>query len=540
MIKEKSYLWQFYNENRGNCMSNASSKWVKSLQTFSKAMMSPVLFLPVIGLVLAFSSILTNPSLISNGTIGNIGQLIGDTFWPLFSNLGLIFAVGLAYGLAKYNKSEAAMVALMGYIIFLGANSSFLSLIGHVAEPVEGQLVGTGQAVVLGFQVVDMGIFLGILLGGMVAYVHNRFVLTELKGVLSVYGGAKLVLIILAPIIIIFAIACAYVWPIVASGIESLTSVMKSSGASGIFVYGFFEKFLIPTGLHHFVWSPFQLTSIGGTIIENGQAISGSQPIFLAYMRNPNISELMHESLRFSQQGMVTIFGLPGAALAFYKTANPVKRTQVKALLIPAITTSILVGITEPIEFTFLFLSPLLWVVHAVLTAFSQVICYLFDVRPWGASGLIEFIVYNIPLPASLTRWPLYVVIGIVQFFVYFFIFRYLILKLNLKTPGREDDREDVHLYSKEEYNKAQNAQSEDPSALIVKGLGGIENIISINNCYTRLRVEVFDMVLIDETVLSQTGSKGIICKGNEVQVIYGLTVGSIKNKVDQYIGKSE
>lgn len=523
-----------------NIMSKKSSKWVKSLQTFSKAMMSPVLFLPVIGLVLAFSSILTNPSLISNNSIANIGQLIGDTFWPLFGNLGLIFAVGLAYGLAKYNKSEAAMVALMSYIMFLGANSSFLSLIDSVAEPIEGQLVGTGQAIVLGFQVVDMGIFLGILLGGMVAYIHNRFVLTELKGVLSVYGGAKLVLIILTPIIIIFAIVCAYVWPLVASGIESLTGIMKSSGAGGIFVYGFFEKFLIPTGLHHFVWSPFQLTSIGGTIIENGQTISGSQPIFLAYMRNPNISELMHESLRFSQQGMVTIFGLPGAALAFYKTASPAKRSQVKALLIPAITTSILVGITEPIEFTFLFLSPLLWVVHAVLTALSQVVCYLLDVRPWGASGLIEFIIYNIPLPASLTRWPLYVAIGVVQFFVYFFIFKYLILKLNLKTPGREDDHENVHLYSKEDYKKAQSTQIDDQSALIVKGLGGIANIISINNCYTRLRVEVYDMELIDETILSQTGSKGIIRKGNEAQVVYGLTVGSIKSKVDKFIGKSE
>lgn len=524
-------------------MSNVSSIWIKSLQTFSKAMMSPVLFLPVIGLILALSSVLVNPTLISNPILIDIGQLIGDTFWPLFSNLGLIFAVGLAYGLAKYNKSEAAMVALMSYIMFLGANSSFLLLMGQVAEPLEGQLIGTGQAVVLGFQVVDMGIFLGILLGGMVAYVHNRFVLTELKGILSVYGGAKLVLIILTPIIIIFAIICAYVWPFAAIGIESLTSMMKSSGAIGIFVYGFLEKFLIPTGLHHFVWSPFQLTSIGGTIFENGEAISGSQPIFLAYMRNPNISELMHESLRFSQQGMVTIFGLPGAALAFYKTANPAKRMQVKALLIPAIMTSILVGITEPIEFTFLFLSPFLWVVHSVLTACSQVVCYLLDVRPWGASGLIEFIIYNIPLPASLTRWPLYVVIGIAQFFVYFFVFKYLILKLNLKTPGRENGDEDAHLYSKAEYKQVQDKkqmESTNLPALIVQGLGGTNNIILVNNCYTRLRVEVNDMALIDETILSQTGSKGVIRKGNEVQVVYGLIVGSIKNRVDNYLGKSE
>ena len=217
------------------------------------------------------------------------------------------------------------------------------------------------------------------------------------------------------------------------------------------FVYGFFEKFLIPTGLHHFIWSPFQLTSIGGSIVQDGQTVSGSQAIFLAYMRDPSISPLMNEALRFSQQGMVTIFGLSGAALAFYHTAKPEKKMLAKAILIPAITTSILVGITEPIEFTFLFISPLLWVIHAVLTALSQVACNLFQVRPWGASGLVEFLAYNLPLPVSLTRWPLYVVIGLVQFAVYYLVFKTLVLKLNLKTPGREDDQ-DVKLYSKQDY----------------------------------------------------------------------------------------
>ncbi len=198
----------------------------------------------------------------------------------------------------------------------------------------------------------------------------------------SVYGGAKLVLIAMTPIIMLYAVAFSYLWPAISQGLIALTGFMKSSGSLGVFVYGFFEKFLIPTGLHHFIWSPFQLTSIGGSIVQDGQTVSGSQAIFLAYMRDPSISPLMNEALRFSQQGMVTIFGLSGAALAFYHTAKPEKKMLAKAILIPAITTSILVGITEPIEFTFLFISPLLWVIHAVLTALSQVACNLFQVRP--------------------------------------------------------------------------------------------------------------------------------------------------------------
>ncbi len=251
-------------------------------------------------------------------------------------------------------------------------------------------------------------------------------------------------------------------------------------------------------------------------------------------MRDPSISPLMNEALRFSQQGMVTIFGLSGAALAFYHTAKPEKKMLAKAILIPAITTSILVGITEPIEFTFLFISPLLWVIHAVLTALSQVACNLFQVRPWGASGLVEFLAYNLPLPVSLTRWPLYVVIGLVQFAVYYLVFKTLVLKLNLKTPGREDDQ-DVKLYSKQDYRNRKNTPDE-PSGIIIRALGGKENIISVDNCFTRLRVELKDMARVDEAALKSTGAKGVVKNRREVQVIYGVTVGKVKNQVEKYL----
>ncbi|EFE94063.1 PTS transporter subunit EIIC [Serratia odorifera] len=519
-------------------MKGFSDNILSKLQLFSKAMMGPIFFLPVIGLILALSSILTNANLINEGSLlSQSGKLIGDTFWPLFGNLGLIFCIGITYGLAKDKKSEAALVAVMCFIMFLGANHAYLELSGRVAEKINGEYYGTGQTELLGFTVVDMGIFLGLILGVTIAWVHNRLCNIELNGVFSVYGGAKLVLIAMTPIIIALAIGFSYLWPAISHGLTELTGFMKGAGSLGVFVYGFFEKFLIPTGLHHFIWSPFQLTSIGGTIVQDGHTVAGSQAIFLAYMREPGLSPLMDEALRFSQQGMVTIFGLSGAALAFYHTAKPAKKQLAKAILIPAITTSILVGITEPIEFTFLFVSPLLWVIHALLTALSQVACNLFQVRPWGPSGLIEFLVYNLPLPVSLTRWPLFIVIGLVQFAVYYLVFKTLVLKLNLKTPGREDD-DNVKLYSKQEYFEDKK-QAGEMSGMIIDALGGKENIVSVDNCFTRLRVEIKDMRLIDEAMLKLTGAKGIVRNRSEVQVIYGLTVGKVKNQLEKQLALS-
>lgn len=228
--------------------------------------------------------------------------------------------------------------------------------------------------------------------------------------------------------------------------------------------------------------------------------VSGTRAIFLAYMRHPDLTPVMNDALRFSQQGMTTIFGLAGASLAFYHTAKPEKKAMAKAILLPAIITSMLTGITEPIEFTFLFVSPLLWVIHATLTAASQAICDIFTVRPWGASGLIEFLIYNLPLPVSLTRWPGYVLIGIGQFAVYYVIFRTTVVKLNLKTPGREDD-ENVKLYSKAEYRQKV-AQPQSVTDDIIRGLGGKENILSVDNCFTRLRVAVRDMARVDDAQL--------------------------------------
>lgn len=518
-------------------MSGIRQRILENMQGFSRAMIGAVLFLPVIGIILALSSVMTNPTLFSeNGFIHQLGQLIGDTFWPLFSNLGLLFCMGISYGLAKDKKTEVALVSVMCFIMFLGANHSWLEYTHGVAEKINGEYYGTGQTQILGFVVVDMGVFLGIILGSTIAWVHNRVSTIELPGALSMYGGAKLTLVAMTPLVIGYAILFTWLWPFMTHGISALTGFMKNAGVAGVFVYGFFEKFLIPTGLHHFVWSPFQLTPIGGTINVDGQSVSGTQAIFLAYMRHPDLTPLMNEALRFSQQGMTTIFGLAGATLAFYHTARPEKKVLAKAVLLPAIITSMLTGITEPIEFTFLFVSPLLWVIHAALTAASQAICDIFSVRPWGASGLIEFLIYNLPLPASLTRWPLYVVIGIGQFFVYYLIFRTLVVKLNLKTPGREDDL-DVRLYNKADYR--QKISSDAIADNIIKGLGGRENIVAVDNCFTRLRVAIRNVDIIDDALLKSTGANGVVRTSNEVQVIYGVRVGQVRTRVDNWLAEN-
>lgn len=520
-------------------MSGIRQRALENMQKFSRAMIGAVLFLPVIGLILALSSVLTNPTLFSEtGIFHNIGQLLGDTFWPLFGNLGLLFCVGISYGLARDKKTEVALVSVMCFVMFLGANHSWLEFTGSIAEKINGEYYGTGQTQLLGFIVVDMGVFLGIILGCTIAWVHNKVSAIELPGALSMYGGAKLTLIAMTPVVIFYAIAFTWIWPTMTHGITALTGFMKNAGIAGVFVYGFFEKFLIPTGLHHFVWSPFQLTQIGGTISVDGQIVSGTQAIFLAYMRHPDLTPMMNDALRFAQQGMTTIFGLAGASLAFYHTAKPEKKTLAKAILLPAIITSMLTGITEPIEFTFLFISPLLWVIHATLTATSQAICDIFMVRPWGASGLIEFLIYNLPLPVSLTRWPGYIMIGVGQFAVYYVIFRTIVLKLNLKTPGREDD-EDVKLYSKEEYRQKIKSTADTNNSItdeIIQGLGGKENIISVDNCFTRLRVAIHDPDKVNESLLKNTGANGLVRNSNEVQVIYGVKVGQVRTRVDNWL----
>jgi PTS system arbutin-like IIC component len=292
--------------------------------------------------------------------------------WALMNHLGFLFCLGLASGLAKTRKAEAAFVAAMTWLVYLAANNSWLTLTHRLATgATNAQLYGSGQTFIFGFQVIDMGVFLGIILGCAVAFVHNRVVGIEFRGALSIYGNSKLVLIVMLPLVGLFAIATVYLWPVVELGISALTGFMKSFGAIGVFLYGFLNRFLIPTGLHHLIWSPFVFTSIGGQLLIDGQTVIGAKPIFLAEIARHPVDALS-DSARFLTYGMVKIFGTAGMALAFYRTAKPENKQRLKVTLIPLIVTSVLVGITEPFEFLFIFTAPLLWLIYSLLDGFSR------------------------------------------------------------------------------------------------------------------------------------------------------------------------
>ncbi|AJA47959.1 PTS system alpha-glucoside-specific EIICB component [Clostridium pasteurianum DSM 525 = ATCC 6013] len=521
-------------------------KIVNGMQIFARSIVTPILFLPIVGILLAIVGVISNPSIVGEGSpLINVGEFVGGGLWTFLTNLSIIFCVGIAMGMAKEKKAEAALVSVFSFLFFLGANHAWLSLTGKLINYKQvSDLAGTGQTVLLGFQVIDMGVFLGMILGITIALVHNKFCNKEFPEAVAIYGNTKLVFLILIPILLILAIVLSYVWPTVALAIKALTTLINSSGFFGIALYGFLNRFLIPTGLHHLIYTPFLYSDIGGSLMINGKTYLGAYNIFLAQLTDPSI-KVFDPSAKFLQFGMVKIFGLAGAALAFYKTAKPENKEKLKGILIPAVATSMLVGITEPLEFTFLFVSPLLWLVHSIMDGLFEAVAVLFGVRTFGSDGLINFVVYNLPAGIGRTRWPIYIGIGLVQLGVYYLVFKTLIQKLKLKTPGREDS--EVKLFTKKDYKGKKSKDSkqieenekDDLAAVIVEALGGKDNIESVDNCFTRLRVKITDLDKLDEATLKTTGASGVIKNGNNVQVIYGPKVNGVRNKVDKYLGNN-
>lgn len=529
-------------------------KVMNGLQRFSKAMFIPVLILPIAGILIAIGNIFTNVKLLeavpflNNPITKGFGTILSGSLVSILTNLGVIFCVGLAVGLAKKKKAEAGFTALLAFLVFINAMNKFMELNNLLNKSAD--LQGTGQTMVLGVQILDMGVFLGIILGVIVGIVHNRFIDTEFKSAFQIYGGSRFVFIVIIPVTVILAIVLTYIWPFIQSGITGMGGFIKQSGNFGIFIYGSLERLLIPTGLHHLVYTPFLYTSLGGVETIAGHVYEGARNIYYAEMANPSI-HLLSKSVIWDARGISKMFGLIGAYLAMYQTAKPENKTRVKAILIPAVVTSFLAGVTEPIEFSFMFLAPLLFVVHAGLAGLSMVVLNVLNVRAIGPNGFLDFLLYNVPLGVVKTHWPMYIVVGIAFFFIYYFVFRALITLFNLKTVGREDDENNVKLYSKKDFKEKKQVKKESkdteikengiPAALIVSSLGGEENIESITNCYTRLRTVLKDPSLVDENTLkNETGASGLIVKGNNVQVVYGLTVTAVRKAVDEELGLTD
>ncbi len=510
---------------------------VNALQNFGKSLYGPVLILPIVGLFIAFGNVLGNGNLaeylpfLGYPLVQSVGQLIAKSAVSVLVNLALVFAVGIPVGLASRDKGYAALIGLVTFVVFINAMNVTLQLQGALA-PAE-QMRAAGQSMVLGVQVLEMGVFAGILTGALSGYLYNRYSGVQFSGAMAIYSGHCFVAIIMLPVSIVLGVVMSEIWPFAQHGISTLALLIKSSGAFGVAIYGFLERILVPTGLHHLVYTPFLYTELGGTSDVCGAMYQGARNIYFAEMACPGVKQLS-STVVWDARGISKMFGLPAAALAMYVTAKPERKAAAKAILIPAALTSMLVGVTEPIEFSFLFVAPMLFMVHAVLTGIGMMLFYLLGVHAIGANGIIDFVLYNLPLGTEKSNWPMYIVVGLIMSVLYFVVFRFLIRHFDMKTPGREEEEQETRLYSKQDYQAK--GQNDGLGEAIIAGLGGRENIDVVDNCYTRLRVTVKDVATIDEPRLKATGAKGVIKQGNNVQVVYGLHVKKMREAVESVL----
>ena len=519
------------------------------LQRVGRSFMLPIALLPVAGLLLGIGSSFTNEtmlaayglnSVIHPGTlIYTILDVMSQTGNAVFNNLALLFAMGVAIGMARKEKEVAALSGAVAYIIMNTAIQAMINAAGGVEA-----MPANSTTTMLGITTLQMGVFGGIVVGLGVAALHNKFYKIELPQVLAFFGGTRFVPIVSSIVYLVVGIAMFYIWPVVQSGIAALGALVLASGYAGTFIYGLLERALIPFGLHHVFYMPFWQTAVGGTAIIDGMTVTGAQNIFFAELASKATTVFSVSATRFmAGKFPFMMFGLPGAALAMYQCAKPEKKKAAGGLLLSAALTAFLTGITEPLEFTFIFVALPMYAVHCVLAGLSFMLMHILNVGVGMtfSGGLIDLVLFGVMQGNAKTHWVWVVVVGAVYFVLYYIIFRFMISKFNYKTPGR-DDAEEVKLYTRADVN-ARNAASgsvpagNDPvSALIVEGLGGAANLSDVDCCATRLRCTVKDAALVKQDVLKASGASGVICKGNGVQVVYGPKVAVIKAKLEDYL----
>ena len=526
--------------------------------------MLPIAILPVAGLLLGIGSSFTNETMLETyglmrilgpGTIfAAVFEVMSEAGNVVFSNLPILFAMGVAIGMAKKEKEVAALSAAIAFFIMHASISALITINGGT----EAMLAGAVTSV-CGITSLQMGVFGGILVGLGVAALHNRFYKIELPQVLSFFGGSRFVPIISALVYTGVGILMFFIWPAIQKGIYTIGDLVLNSGYAGTWVYGFMERLLIPFGLHHVFYLPFWQTAVGGTLEVGGRVVEGAQNIFFAQLADPSVTKYAVSATRFmSGKFPLMIFGLPGAALAMYKTAAPEKRKAAGGLLLSAALTAMITGITEPLEFTFLFVAPALYGIHCILAGFAYMLMHVFEVGVGMtfSGGLIDLTLFGIMQGNAKTNWIWIVIVGIGYFIVYYVLFYYLIRRFDLKTPGR-DNNDEVKLYRRSDMDArkhGENAREQgsdndrntdvfrnhspqmETSRLICEGLGGKANISDVDCCATRLRCTVYDAALVKEDVLRASGASGVVKKGYGVQVIYGPKVSVIKSNLEDYL----
>ena len=520
---------------------------LSQIQRFGGAMFTPVLLFPFAGIVVGIAIMLRNPLFVGEALtapdhlFAQIVHIIEEGGWAVFRNMPLIFAVGLPIGLAKQAQGRACLAVLISFLTWnyfinaMGMTWGHFFGVDFSAEPT----AGSGLAMIAGIKTLDTSIIGAIVISGIVTAIHNRYFDKPLPVFLGIFQGSSFVVILAFFVMIPCAWLTLLGWPKVQMGIESLQAFLRSAGALGVWVYTFLERILIPTGLHHFVYGPF---IFGPAAVEGGIQVYWAQHLQEFSQSTLPLKTLFPEG-GFALHGNSKVFGSVGIALAIWYTASPENRVKVAGLLVPATLTAVLVGITEPLEFTFLFISPLLFAVHAVLAATMATVMYTFGVVGNMGGGLLDqFLPQNwIPMFHNHAA-TVFTQIGIGVCFtgIYFLVFKTLIARLNLKTPGREES--EIKLYSKADYKAARGlitvpaaaSQQVGQAAGFLQALGGAANIDSINNCATRLRIALVDMAKTQsDDVFKALGAHGVVRRGNGIQVIVGLHVPQVRDQLE-------
>ena len=555
------------------------------LQRIGKAIMLPIAALPIAGILLGVGGALLGIAGLSNApaiyepliafvnipavtAVLTVMKNIGDI---VFGNLPVLFAVGVAVGLAKKDKGTAALASVFGFIVMNQVVSTLLALgatqLGVLTPDAVGDY-GTYVTTNLGIFTLNMSVFGGIITGIVTALLHNRFCTIQLPPVIGFFSGARFVPIITSLTMALVGALLAFAWPVVQDGISMLSTFVKNAGALGTFLYGLIERALIPFGLHHVFYTPFWYGSfVEANVLVNGsvQTVAGANTAYFVQLSSmtdlvgasaSTMSEIVSGTTRFmAGKFPLMMFGLPGAALAMYKAANPSKRKVVGSLLATAALTSFLTGITEPLEFTFLFVAPILYVIHCVFAGLAYMLMGVLNVfiGMTFSGGFIDYALFGL-LPAGAgvpTKWLTVILVGIVYFVVYYFVFYFMITKLNLKTPGRDENEEETKLYTKADFQNSKGGATEsaapktagkgeiaEKAPLVLAALGGEENIVSVDACITRLRVEVKDKANVNKDELKNLGAAGVVEVGNGIQAIFGAKADGYKNAINEILGE--
>ena len=521
------------------------------LQRVGRSFMLPIALLQIAGLLLGIGSSFTNPTTLSTyhldgvisrgGVLFTIFDLMRQTGSIVFDNLALLFAMGVAIGMAKKEKAVAALSGAISYLIMNTAISALIEFKGGVSAMAENSTTTT-----LGITTLQMGVFGGIIVSLGVAALHNKFYKIELPQVLSFFGGTRFVPIICSVVYVLVGAGMFFIWPVVQLGISQLGNLVLRSGYGGTWIYGIIERALIPFGLHHVFYMPFWQTELGGSMVIDGTTVQGAQNIFFAQLASDSTQHFSVEATRFmSGKFPFMIFGLPAAAFAMYKVARPEKKKIVGGLLLSAALTSMLTGITEPLEFTFLFVAPAMYGVHCVLAGLSYMLMHILNVGVGMtfSGGVIDLTLFGILQGNSKTNWIWIVIVGLAYAVIYYFVFYFMITKFNYKTPGREADDEETKLYTRKDVDarkknvkKMPEGEVDTASALILKGLGGKENISDVDCCATRLRITVKNPDRVQDNLLKESGASGVVRKGDGIQVIYGPQVSVVKSNLEDFM----